>query len=400
MDIRTLRDDEIEQALTISALSFGNRGGVAESVERGRDLYPADYFLGAFDGGQMAAMMRVLPSRMRLNGEGVPLALVTPVASSHLHRRRGYAGAMLRRSLEMMRDQDQWLAALYTPHPSLYRRYGWEIAADERIFKFNPKDLQLTASPSQRGRLRYVTADEWRELDTVHRAYSAARNGALERDELWWRNWVLRTWSGTPEAILWQTDAGLTEGYILYIEPGWSSRDSGKFIVQELVALTPDARLNLLAVMAQQDIREEVVYYAPSDDALPLLFAEEERLKIEQRHTVLLRIVDVQAALSQRPSLTAGGGCEFSIEVSDAYAPWNAGTWRIQSVDGKTIVERADGPGDLQLDVRYLAPMINGYVTASAAAGAGLVRVSRPGALAEADRWFAVTGRPYFADRF
>ena len=315
MEIRSLREEEIEQALTISALSFGNRSSVADSVERGRELYPADYYLGVFDGDEMAAMMRVLPARMRLNHESVPLALVTPVASSHLHRRRGYAGAMLRRSLEMMREQGQWLAALYTPHPSLYRRYGWEIAADERIFKFSPKDLQLAVQPAQRGRMRYVTVDEWQDVDVVHRAHHAGRNGALERDELWWRNWVLRSWFGSPDAILWENDAGEPEGYVLYLEPGWSSRDSGKFIVTELVALTADAYLNLLAVLAQQDIREEVVYYAPSEDPLPLLFVEEQRLKIEQHHTVLLRIVDVQLALAQRPSFGAAGSCDFSLEA-------------------------------------------------------------------------------------
>jgi predicted acetyltransferase len=289
---------------------------------------------------------------------------------------------------------------LYTPHPSLYRRYGWQIAADERIFRFNPKDLQLAAQPARRGRLSYVTADEWQALDVVHRAHRAGRNGALERDELWWRNWVLRSWFGNPEAILWESDAGDPEGYLLYIEPGWTSRDSGSFIVTELTTVSPDAYLNLLAVLAQQDIRERVEYYAPSEDPLPLLFVEEERLKIEQHHTVLLRVVDVQAALSRRPSSGAIESCAFSLEVTDAYAPWNAGTWRVQSAGGKTTVERADGPGDLQLDVRHLAPLINGYVTPSMAVRAGLARAANPAVLPDADRFFAVSERPYFADRF
>ena len=43
-------------------------------------------------------------------------------------RRGGFVSGLLKQSLATMRDAGQPLSALWTPHFSLYRKYGWEIA--------------------------------------------------------------------------------------------------------------------------------------------------------------------------------------------------------------------------------------------------------------------------------
>lgn len=402
VEVRNLKQDELEAAATMGIRAFaGGAADVEKDVARQLELYPPDWHLGAFEGAELAAMMRVLPYAMRLNGGAIMTGIVSPVASSPLYRRRGHAGAMLRRSLEQMRERGQWLSALYTPHPALYRRYGWEIAADERVYNFKPKDLTLTAARTQRGRLRAVKPEGWQQLASIYDAYAAGRNGPLVRDELWWQNWVVETWAGPVEALVWETDNGAPEGYMLYVDPARPpDRNAGKFVVSELVSLSGDAYLNLIACIAQQDIREEAVFYAPSDDPLPLLFADAERLEWRQHYTVLLRVVDVAEALKARAPANPSVAAELTIEVIDHAAPWNEGTWRICSVDGTTTVEAASGPGELRLEAGVLAALFNGYVSPSQAAAAGLLSVSSQDALRRADAFFAVMHRPYFTDRF
>ena len=402
VEVRTITQDELEAAVRLGIRAFaGGTADIERDVEKELSLYPPDWILGAFEGGDLAAMMRVLPSGMYLNGGCISTGIVSPVASSPLYRRRGHAGAMLRRSLEQMRERGQWLSALYTPHPALYRRYGWEVAGDERSYKFKPKDLKLTAAPSQRGRLRAVAPDGWRDLAAVYDAYAREHNCPLARDELWWRHWVLETWTGRTEAVLWSTDDGSPQGYLLFSDPARpQSRYAGKFVVMELVSTSGDAYLNLLDFVSQQDIRDEAVMFAPSDDPLPVLFADAERLEFEQHYTVLLRVVDVVEALKARLPANGGLSLDFTLQVNDSSASWNDGVWRVRCAKGATMVAAHDGPPGLTVEARVLASMFNGYLSPSLAALTGLLDVSSGQALEQADALFAARQRPYFTDRF
>ena len=64
------------------------------------------------------------------------------------------------------------------------------------------------------------------------------------------------------------------------------------------------------------------------------------------------------------------------------------------------LVERAQGEGEIRLDARVLAPVFDGYVTPSRAAGAGLLQADSEDALLRADALFAVTYPPFFPDNY
>jgi predicted acetyltransferase len=399
-EIRQLATDlEVDQAGTIAAQGFGG-DGVTPNLARMREMTKPEWYLGTFEGTEMTSMMCTIPSAMRINGAAMEIGLVAPVATSPLHRRKGHAGAMLRQSLEDMRERGQSLSALYTPHPALYRRYGWEVAADYRRYEFKPKDCELTAAPAQRGRLTFVTTDGWARLDAIFRRYAERRNGPMDRDENWWRFGVIDTWMGPANIAVWSTNEGVDEGYVIYQDPSPPSRDVGKVTALEFVAVSSDAHLNLLSFLVQHDIREEIRINAASDDTLPLLFSDAERLEIRMRMGPMLRIVDVETALRRRPVADPELQTELSLEVRDGSAPWNTGTWRIRVESGVTSVEKASMAGEISLDVRVLAPMFNGYVAPSSAAAAGLATVSNEDTLARADAFFQTSHRPYFPDRF
>jgi predicted acetyltransferase len=177
---------------------------------------------------------------------------------------------------------------------------------------------------------------------------------------------------------------------------GWAGRVSGL----ELTALTGDAYLNLLQYLASMDIFREVTLRAPSDDPLPLLFDDGERLEITQRSTVMLRVVDLKAALEARPTASASLTTELILQVEDTSAPWNHGTWRVLVKGGATSLAKVDSPGELSLEARMLGPLFAGYLSASAAARTGLLQASSPDALSRADEFFRTLSRPHFPDSY
>ncbi len=404
-EVRGITTAEIAAAERIAAHAFGDaeRHDPAERIARAQRDVPADCYLASFEDGEMTAMMRTFPLATRLNGGTLDFGAVSPVAASPLHRRKGHTGALLRRSLAVMRERGMVMSGLWTPHPAFYRRYGWEIAGDERRYKFNPKDLLLTASPRERGRLRFTGSEAWQELDAIYNRHSALRNGPLVRSEGWWRVTVLADdWPTRQQhdIVVWEDGQGAAQGYLVYAQPSRPHPAADSVLVRELVALTPDAYLNLLTYIGQFDIFREVRLTLPSEDPLPLLFEDGERLPFEQRYTVLLRIVDVEAALRQRRPAGAALDLELTLRVEDDSAPWNQGTWRVRVAEGTASVERTEAPADLTLSATVLAPLFDNYLRPSRAAACGMLAAKDEDALRRADAYFATLFPPYFPDQY
>jgi len=404
-DIRNLTLDDLEQAMLLDAHAFGMelRHDVSPMLEHASNRFESDSYLGVFEDGEMTSMMRTIAVEMYLNGGLLSLGVVSPVANSPLHRRKGHTGAMLRHSLEQMREAGQVISALYTPHPAFYRRYGWEVASEWRAVSFKPKDFGLTLKPSQRGRLRFLKVEDWQTLEPIYRTYAATGNGTFNRSEMWWRSYVTETpWRQGTDVVLWQDDAGAAEGYGIYQQPSTPGPDFPltNVNVRELIATSRDAYLNLLAFFGRHDIHNEVSIAAAPHDPIFALFADAEKLQTRQGFAVLLRIVDFEAAMRARPAARSDDDAEVTLRLVDDTAPWNDGTWRIGVSEGKTWAERATSEPDLTTSARALAPLFNGYVSPAVAAWSGLLEATSEDALTRAARIFAVRCPPYFTDHF
>ena len=406
LEIRPITDDEVERAEFITMYSFNSpeRRDMAAAVERSRRIFPNDWSLASFEDGEMTAFIRVLPFAMRVNGRGLSFGAVGPVVSAPEHRRKGHVGALLRRALADMRERGQVLSGLHTPHPTLYRRYGWEIASRRRRYAFAPKEIELMAQPSERGRFRMLMPDDWAQADRVYRLHSATRNGPLNRGELWWREAIFGITGGRPVAgdvALWENGHGEPQGYVVYDQvTNPQDPEDHSFSVRELVAISSDAYLNLVLYILRHDLPLETTWSASPDDPFLSLVADATKVKVEEEYDLLLRLCDVEGALKLRPFANLEHPMSLTLQVSDSSAPWNEGVWRVEVADGATNVEKTSGEADLTLSATALAPIFNGYISASRAAQAGLITARDAQSLATADALFATSSPPFCADGF
>jgi predicted acetyltransferase len=402
LDLRVLTADEVEQAERVFAHAFGfdHRHDLTEHMERVRVRTEPEWYLGAFEGEELTSMVRIIPNEMYINGASIGFGTVSPVASSPLHRRQGHTGALLRYSLGVMRERGQPLAGLYTPHPAFYRRYGWEIAAEHRTYRFKPKDLDLQLAPSQRGSFHLLRPADWEQLLPVYEPSAARANGTFVRNERWWTSYVLgATWRGIHDIVLWRDDESAPQGYAVFRLPT-TGEDANNVVVEELVALTGDAYANLLAYFGRYDLHREIVINAAPHDTLPLQFLDTERLDVTDRFSVMLRVNDFEAALTARPPARADEQAEVVLRIEDRTASWNDGTWRAGVAEGRTLVERTNAEPELTVSERILAPLFNGHLRPSLAHEAGLIAATSEDAVERADRVFAVKRPPFFPDHF
>jgi predicted acetyltransferase len=403
-EIRPITNDEVEQAEAIIAYSFNNpeRRDLAPAAERARRFFPTEWSLASFEDGEMTAFVRTVPMAMRINGHGLSFGAVGPVVSMPQHRRKGHVGAVLKRALEVMRERGQVLSGLHTPHPSLYRRYGWEIASVRRVYSFAPKDISLAAQPEERGRVRMLQPDDWPQADRVYRLHAAKRNGPVHRGDVWWREAIFGA-SGPNHAdvALWENGTGEPQGYVVYHQGARAGDDwPPPFWVRELVAISRDAYLNLISYLTRHDLPREIVWNAPPDDPFRLAISDASRINVREEYDVMLRIADVEAALRLRPPSDVERSLDLTMRVTDTSAPWNDGTWRLAAAGGQMEVERVEQDADITLSATTLAPVFNGYLSPTQGALAGLVGARDDDALATADAMFAVLHPPFCADGF
>ena len=405
IEYRELTVDDYEQAARLESRAFYNRPS-AEMIERMRQYFPPEWTVGAFVDGRLVADVRTVPQVRRMHGATMAFGAVGPVASEAAFRRQGYAARLLTLSLERMRERGQVLSGLHTPHDALYQRYGWERAEFKKRLKFRPKDIRLRFRSSG-GRTAPATGDDWERLAAVFRERTQSRNGPFVRNEVWWREAVLKHWDAgntiDSDAVVWVDADGRDAGYMVYFEHTMESQirwQAHGVFIRDFQALTANAYLGLWEHMLTHDLADSIVTEAHPDDPFQQLCEDPFKIEVSRgSEGAMLRIVDVEKALAMRPSVsTRAAG--FTARIEDRSLAWNDGTWWIEAAEGRTSAERTDAEADVEMSVNTLASLFTGYLKPETAAESGFIRVNRTEAVAEMAQVFAVTDPPFCPDYY
>ena len=397
VDYRPLTDDDLEQAVIVESTAFYNKP-TPERLELLRKFFPPDWTVGAFIDGRLVADVRTIPMARRINGSATHFGAIGPVACLSAYRRQGHVGRLLRLALERMREQGIPLSGLFTPHDALYARFGWERSEARKQYYLRPSDLRMRIKGAL-GSIEAVTADDWSRLDAIYRRYVGPRNGPLHRVEPWWRQNVLRHWEeatgglGDNEAFVWKNANGQDEGYLSYYSrtmPRTGQFVPWEVVVRDFVSLSGDAYLGLWRHLLAHDIATRLAVHMPLDDPFADLVEDPRKVELPRAEGPMIRVVDVERALSRRP-LVGSRPASFTMRVTDPAAPWNEGVWRIDAGEGQVQVERKDADADVELNVGTLAPLYTGFMRPDVAAGVGLLKVNRAEALEDMREGFAVT---------
>ena len=403
-EIRAARPDELDRMHFVVAYSF-TTDRTAEGREGMRHIEEMAAPFVLLEDGEIVACLRVFDFRMLVNGVPVPMGGVSSVACLPEYRRKGYVGMLLRHTLEEMRKAGQPLSGLYTPHPALYRKYGWMVAASNLRYSFNPKQVTPYSSAPVRGRAARVTEEDQPLVEQVFRRYSERRTGPLVRSERWWKDAFFRRIyddkRGLSDVAVWREGDGEATGYVCYeTDRGPPPFRLSKVWLREFVALTGDAYQGLLRYMLSHDLTEEIFWFGPHDDPLAYAVDDSYQLKREYMDNMMLRVVDMESAVTARPPALGAPEGALSLGISDAAAPWNQGTWRIESSGGTLGARKADGAADLLMEAATFAAVYDGFMKASDAVRSGLAEAQNGSAALLADRIFAPEYLPRGTDFF
>ncbi|WP_017615843.1 sterol carrier protein domain-containing protein [Nocardiopsis salina] len=148
-------------------------------------------------------------------------------------------------------------------------------------------------------------------------------------------------------------------------------------------ALDPAARIDLYEHLFSCDLTARVEFARlPLDEPLPLVLVDGRLLHRGPYDSLWLRLVDLPGALAER---IWAAPVDAVLAVTDRYAPWNEGTWRLRAGPEGATVEPTGAAPDVSLDAAHLGASYMGQVGLSNHRAAGTLTEHEPGTVERLD---------------
>ncbi|MHB8670463.1 MAG: GNAT family N-acetyltransferase [Acidimicrobiales bacterium] len=370
-------------------------------------LFEPERSLAAFEGQDMVGTAGAKSIELTLPGAPpvvVPAAGVSYVGVLPTHRRRGVLSHLMRAQLDELHARGEAMAALVASEGAIYGRFGYGVASNYLGVTIRRSRSAFSSGTGEDdGRVRLLDAEAAAKvLPALHDAARRAQPGDVDRSPAWWVGyfghpgwWVAN--DAPRHFVVHEDGEGRADGYAIYKVTYDENLpdDEGEMLVREVVG-SAGAQGALWRYLLDVDLIPTVrARKLPLDDPLRHRLADPRGLEVDLwRDDLWVRPVDAVGALGARRYPT--GEARVTIEVLDAFCPWNTGRLLLDvERGGQAAVRRDSSSADLTLGPAELGTLLLGATPASVLARAGRVDEHRPGALAVADALFGCDPLPY-----
>ena len=361
-ELRQLGEEDFEEfeallryAFQVSTSEMARIGWSDMEMKQSKmPIFEASHVMGWFYKGHLASQIVIYPMEVNIQGEICKMGGITGVATYPEYTGRGLIHALIGKSLEYMRSQQQVISYLCPYSIPLYRKHGWEIVSDKMTFAI--KDTQLPKRHPVDGQIERVDI-ECEDLHRVYKYFALQEHGALIRGKLEWEEYWRWDSDDVMAAVYYSADAKPLGYVIYYIE-------NEVFSIKEMVYLNQEAKYgiwNYISAHFSMITKVEGANYTGE----PIAFQfEDSEIDESIQPYAMARIVDVQRFLEQYSFQFEDPKLTLEIEVSDVMAPWNNGIFHVSWRDGRTICEKVNNWSTghrLSLDIKTLTTMLMGY---------------------------------------
>jgi predicted acetyltransferase len=344
---------------------------------------------------EIAGGLAILHMGQWFGSKSIAIAGIASVAVPPEYRGTGVAVELLTATLKELQTNKVPLSVLYAATQRPYRRVGYEQAGTCCNWQLPLDSIELGIDKSSIKEIRALPMHPVAPIrpEVFHDLYNQwalKNNGNIDRNPAMWKLVVEPNVQETIYAYLIGSKTQ-PEGYIIY-----SQKQDSSIYIWDWVALTPAVGRRLWTFLADhRSMFDKVRWRGPALDPLLLLLSEQNET-VRHLDRWLLRIVDVPTALEKR-GYPVEVEAELHLEIWDDVLLDNNGKFILSVSGGRGEVTRG-GRGDLQLDIRGLAPLYTGLFTPDQLQLAGQIAAS-DGALYVASQLFTGS-EPWMSDKF
>ena len=316
-----------------------------------------DRFVGARDpaaGNELVASGCIFSKWMTLpGGTARPVAGVSWIGVRPGWRRRGLLRGLMTAQLHGLHDTAaEPIAILTASEGSLYGRFGYGQAIQRSRFSIS-HDAGFRSGVATEQVLEIRAEDAAALIKPLYARVSATRPGNLARtDELW--RMRLSDHQELREGASKRRFAVHRDGYVSYrLKGDWGDRGPNyTLLLDEICAATPIAFASLWRFLLDLDLTREITYNLGWVDDPLLSLLEDPRSVINTvRDHVWLRLVDLDRAIGLRGY---SAPARVTVDVTDAFCPWNQGRWLFDLHSDGGSVERTADAAQVSIDIRDL----------------------------------------------
>jgi len=354
------RVDDLDDAVRIARSAFtirpvaldAVRSWLDEETQHGRELHGVD------DGTDLAAIYLLYDFQMRLRSSVIPMGGIGLLCSRLDQRGSGAVRHMILKSLETMRDRGFAVSVLDPFDVGFYRKYGWELFSREQRTKLTAGTLAPACEAAQGIRIEDLASIDDPSL-AFYNDFAARSYTLTQRDKRRWeRVFTIRPWDPKTavRGILRATADDRVVGLAVYdlnSEGGYESSMSVDLSICEGHAAR-SALLGALRRLSHQ-IGSFTLTLPLDVDLWPHLVDRPRETAVHDMF--MLRIVSLEQLDGLR---VAAPDLETGIEVVDAQAPWNQGTWTL-TVEGGRLSVRRGRRADLRCSINGLSAVLSGF---------------------------------------
>lgn len=366
-------ESEVAECGRLLSLAFA---GPRDRSEEWIRVGGAEHMRVLRDGDRVVACLMRIPMGQYFGGKSVPMVGIAGVAVAPEERGKGHARSLMQECLRECVAQGAPISTLYASTQELYRQVGYEQAGHRftTIVPYTQLEVDRRDAVEDRGVEMLVapaTAADDDEIRACYDEFARTRDGMLDRGAYVWRRtrqmrdvmyagWVVRV-------------QGKVEGYVFVSQERDAKTGRHDLSVSDYAFTTARAGRRLVQFLGNfGSMMQECVL--PGGPLHPLAhFMAQQRFRVEKKDFWMVRVTDVVRALEAR-GYPAGVSARLMVDVRDDLIAANQGRFELSASGGAGRVRRvASGEGGtgLGVDVRGLAALFAGVVTARQAVGLG-----------------------------
>lgn len=288
-------------------------------------------------------------------GQHVPMTGIAAVGIAPEYRGSGAAIALMQHTLKELHTQEVPISVLYPATQRLYRKAGYEQGGSYCSWEIPTESIQVREQPLP---LQPIIPINHQVFHHLYQQQARLTHGYLDRNPAIWQGLIQ---PNNQETIYgyFIGDKEQPQGYIIFSQH--STQDSAILQVRDWVILTDAAAQSFWSFVANHRSQIKQVRWKSSViDSLTLQLPEQ-TAKISHHERWMLRVINLVKALELR-GYPLGIQAELHLEVKDDLLADNNGKFILSVANGRGEVTKG-GKGELQLDIRGLAPLYTSLFT-------------------------------------
>ena len=317
--------------------------------------YQHENTLVACEKDRICSALQLLPYNIALRGKNMKTSYIVGVSTWPEDRGKGYVSELLYKSLEEMREREQWVSILLPFNYNFYRKYGWETCYSYYLYTGHKNNfLNYLDGIEIQGKIRSIRLPEdLEDLNKCYSYYTKGLNGYVIRNGQDWNRILSDIRIDNGDGYIYKR-GDQTLGYMLL------AIDQDGLTIREICCKDIDIYKELLKIAFSFSTENNKVFLHHKLGISPLPHIIELDVIKQEKPFVMGRIVDVEKVLENLPIRYHD---ELVIQVTDPLLEWNNISLNLVGVDNKLLVSPTHELPDFEIDISVLSQLLWGYYT-------------------------------------